>query len=381
MKKPYLLKKIKFLLLAMVAIISVGKSKAQVVYADPALVDFNITDLSDVTVNALLLNVNTVYKLKLQLTNSGPSAIPVQETELVIGLGSYLNIAPGFVLASAPLSNYFTWTSGVDPGGQVTITGNLHTPLPQSFFAYEAVFNIKPINPTPTGLFYVTGNWSITHNNGTQFLVDIAPGNNTSNIEYKVVAGGALPVTITKFSAVKKDCHINVNWSVAQELNLSKYEVEVSKDGINFQKAGEVAAQNQSDYATSVALTDNLRAPTLQVRLKCIDLDGSFKYSSIAAVAGTCSGKSQFGIYSYPNPVTRDIHAITIANRDGFFNGTYQLTLSDMSGKVYSVKEMLLNNVSSFRFDVSQLLASGKYVISIRKKDGTENGVIQFQKL
>ena len=366
------------------ACLLINQVKAQVYHADPGLVGFDITDLSDVSVDANLLNLNSVYKLKLQLTNTGPDEIPVQTTELIIGLGLYLEVDPGFDLSTAPLSNYFTWTKTIDVNGQVTITGNLHTPLPQSYSAYEAVFNIKPLSLTPSGFPpAITGNWTIINNNPTQFLSDNNGFNNSVSLDYRVVPGSPLPVTLISFNAFNKNCNINADWKVENEMNFDRYELQISKDGINFHTISTIKAQNKSAYTTTVSINDldpQLRVNNVFVRLKMVDIDGSFKFSKVVSLPGKCNGNSQQEFYVFPNPVTAQDY-ITIASKGKEFEGKYQLVLIDISGKVYAVKQVNLNSVSTLRFEVNNRLAAGKYFIKIRKVDGSEIGVVQFEKL
>ena len=53
-----------------------------------------------------------------------------------------------------------------------------------------------------------------------------------------------LPVTFTAVSAVNKWQGVLVQWNVASESGIRKYEVEHSTDGQRFVKIGEVAAAN-----------------------------------------------------------------------------------------------------------------------------------------
>ena len=348
-------------------------SKAQAVTADPALGSLDITNTDNSPANANVLNNATKYLLKLQVLNLHWNPIPATSAIIKINLGTNMILDPTYDLSTAPLVANFTWSYD-NSGSTPQIIGIIHTPIPAYYFE-TAVFRVMPTNP---GSSISTANFLVDN---TILLSDANPGNNNAFIFYTVVAQGPLPVTLTRFSAVKTDCNINVNWSVENEINFDRYELEVSKDGVNFNTVSTISANNSADYNFSFSITGSLQANVLQVRLKMIDKDGAFKYSNIVTVGGTCNGKFQPSFYGYPNPVTRGMQAMTIAKRDGNFNGTYKLILSDMSGKNYSVKVMMLNNVSLFQFDVSQVLATGKYVIQILKTDGTENGVIQFQKL
>ena len=306
----------------------------------------------------------------------GPGIIPVSTTRLVIGLGTNFIVNPAVSIATAPYSNYFTWSTQTN-GGQVEIIGILHTALPVGFVG-QLSFGIKA---SVQGTSTVTGNWLIINSNPTVWrLTDPNPGNNSTDITYTIVAGGPVPVTITKFAAQNKDCKINVNWSVAQEINVSRYEVEISKDGVNYEKAATVTASNKTDYSASFALTEPLRSPVLLVRLKAIDLDASFKYTQILSVSGLCAGaKTQQEIYCYPNPVINQDN-ITIASKGDLFKGKYTVTLIDATGRSYMTDEVVLDNVASFKFTFGNRILAGNYFLILRRADGTTNAVLPFVK-
>ena len=376
MKKLYKLTRLHYLLLLPLFLCLTSRTQAQpvVVFADPGVGSFDITTLSGVPVNANALVKNLVYRLKLFILNGDQvNAIPSGSAEIRIGLGTRMILNPSFVLANAPFNNYFTWTSTII-GPQVQISGVLHTALPPNFIG-ELEFEVKP---SLQGNSTVSGNFLVTNTN-PNFILSDYNSNNFTSLSYSVAPEGNLPVLISKFAAVNKDCKVQVNWTSEQEQQLARYEIEASKDGINFVKVGELSPLGNRDYSESFALTDALKTPVLLVRLKIIDLDGTYRYSSIASVPGTCKKGLQQEFFAYPNPV-RSANHITIAARGEQFSGTYQLTLTDVAGRVYSVKDVTLN-APTYRFDLSPSLAAGKYFISIRKADGSVKSVVQFEKL
>ncbi|MEO7307845.1 MAG: hypothetical protein ABIR78_00215 [Ferruginibacter sp.] len=373
MKKLYQFKWYRYVLLPLLAIISFTPVKSQtVVTADPAFGSFDITDLSDVSINALQLHQNSIYKLKLDFNNLHfTNEIPGGTMYVEIGLGSKFILAPAFDISNAPLNNYFNFQ--YIPGTQPKIRCYLVNNFPADFFG-KFVFQVKA---NVLGSSTVTGNIYFT-NTPNYILNDADPSNNNAFILYSIGAGGPVPVTITSFGARNKNCSIDVNWSVAQESALSRYEVEISKDGSNFVKAATVTAQNKASYAASFAITDDFRSATLFVRLKSIDLDGSYKYTQIVVVSGSCS-KSQQEIYCYPNPLTREDH-ITIASRGDLFNGTYQVLILDAAGKNYGSGKVVVSNVVSFNYAFGHKLAAGNYFIVLRRGDGTTAATLPFVK-
>jgi hypothetical protein len=181
---------------------------------------------------------------------------------------------------------------------------------------------------------------------------------------------------------VKKDCIIMADWWVENEINFDHYELQVSNDGVNFTTINSVPAKNNSSYNSAIAISSlaaRLQGDKLYVRLKLVDRDASFKYGNIVPVNGKCSGSSEFVIYGYPNPVTDD--NISIASKEAVFNGKYNISLIDMNGRIYAMKEMELKNVQSFRFNFETMLTKGKYMIRIQQKNGSQSGVVQFEKL
>lgn len=374
MKKLYQFKWYRYVLLPLLALVSFTavKGQATVVNADPALGSFDITNLADVSVNANALQQNSIYKLKLDVLNFDlTNAIPGGTMYVEIGFGSRFILAPGFDIANAPLNNYFFFQ--YITGSQPKMRCYLINDLPADFFG-KFVFNVKA---NTQGQSTATGNILIT-NTANYTLNDLNGNNNSAFIFYTIGVGGPVPVTITSFGARNKNCNIDVNWSVAQESALSRYEVEVSKDGTNFVKAGTVMAQNKASYGISFPITSNLNSATLLVRLKSIDLDGSYKYSQIVPVSGSCT-KSQQEIYCYPNPLTREDH-ITIASRGDLFNGTYQVQIIDAAGKNYGSGQVVVSNVVSFNYVFARKLAAGNYFIVLRKEDGTTAATLPFVK-
>lgn len=76
---------------------------------------------------------------------------------------------------------------------------------------------------------------------------------------YFTYTSGVLPVKLTDFKAAKDGDAVNVRWSVANENDIEKYEVQRSTDGINFYTISTVRAGN-----SPVSLTYNTRDASAQ---------------------------------------------------------------------------------------------------------------------
>lgn len=124
----------------------------------------------------------------------------------------------------------------------------------------------------------------------------------------------ALAVELTRFTGVQQNDVIRLNWTTAQEVNASHFEIERSLDGNNFEKIGNVLSRfGNTSSATDYSFTD--AAPEKGInfyRLKLVDKDGSFKYSTIIPVVFNYSIVKQIRIN--PNPVSTNLNiALTVS--------------------------------------------------------------------
>lgn len=107
----------------------------------------------------------------------------------------------------------------------------------------------------------------------------------------------SLPVQLVDFFIKKMNNGIHLVWNVVNEVNIKQYEVEYSLDGIHFSRVAVIAAQGKS-AATYNYVHASIASNTIFYRIKMLEMDGSFTYSSIRTV----NDKTPFSIKLYPNP-------------------------------------------------------------------------------
>jgi hypothetical protein len=105
-----------------------------------------------------------------------------------------------------------------------------------------------------------------------------------------------LPVNITYFSASAATAAIKLTWLVSAESNVNRYEIEKSSNGKTFAKIGQVAA---SGLVTYIYLDSKYSTGSNYYRLKAVDNDGKFKYSSVVLYK---VGKNGISLRAYPSP-------------------------------------------------------------------------------
>jgi hypothetical protein len=188
----------------------------------------------------------------------------------------------------------------------------------------------------------------------------------------------ALPVKFLNLDIDKKGCHVDINWDVENQLNLKKFEIELSKDNVTFSRIGETTARNATAYTYSFGLTGQTQASTIYLRIKAIDLDGSFSYSKIISAPGTCGNKWQLVLF--PNPVSNQ-SLVTVMAKEGIFDGRYKVSIINNNGQLVQQKELHLNGSRSFPVSVVGL-SNGKYYLKIASLlDDTKTMVLTFEKL
>jgi hypothetical protein len=176
-------------------------------------------------------------------------------------------------------------------------------------------FTITPNTPLPQG---------------TNFQISVAI-DNVGNKQMQITGyaidknaqtpgGAALPVKFQTFEATPSSNSVSLKWMVATEENLSGYEIEKSFDGRNFSKLSFVNAVNQSTYT----FVDSKSSGTVYYRIKSIDVDGRYAFSTIALIK---AGKSMIMLNAFPSPFVSSFSLdhgtatagslITISGQDG----------------------------------------------------------------
>lgn len=101
------------------------------------------------------------------------------------------------------------------------------------------------------------------------------------------ILAGAVPVTLESFSGSENSCTVKYQWTVSQEVNMSRYDLEILNNAGQFVSAAQVAPTNTAvahTYSTAIPATQKV----MTARLKQTDLDGDFAYSDIVRISTSC---------------------------------------------------------------------------------------------
>jgi hypothetical protein len=175
---------------------------------------------------------------------------------------------------------------------------------------------------------------------------------------------GALPVSLTEFTALKQETTTLLSWITTSENNSDHFVIERSIDGKSWISITKVGATGSSTQEQKYQTTDNLPESGINYyRLKMVDHDNSFSYSQVRSV--------HFPEFSwanvYPNPVRHSLN-IKIRNKK-----VRKLRLIDSSGKI-----LLQSDVRSADMELNmQPYTSGVFFVHLEQ----ENGLVAIFKI
>jgi len=186
---------------------------------------------------------------------------------------------------------------------------------------------------------------------------------------------GVLPLKLVQFNVTKKDeKNALVQWITTEEINVGKFEIEVSTDGRNFNKALQTAAYNTTGtHVYEQVLPISNCNETVFVRIKMIDLDGTFSYSKVNTIQ-LC--RAENGLQIYPNVLATIGGKINIVTNKSALQSAATLQIFDAAGKLVLQKNIQFNNGKAvvwlegltkgnyfLRTEIDKMLIDGKLIV------------------
>lgn len=177
-----------------------------------------------------------------------------------------------------------------------------------------------------------------------------------------------LPVELTSFAGAVSGNAVSLTWSTATEINNSGFEVQRKLDQ-GWEKIGFVDGKGTTTELNNYSFSDKYEyvsfTGTASYRLKQIDFDGTFAYSSPVEVDVDFTPKDYTLYQNYPNP----FNPSTTIKYALPFDSNVKIFIYNILGEVVSE---LVNTVQGVGYHEVVLnatnLASGVYIYSIQAK-------------
>jgi hypothetical protein len=313
--------------------------------------------------------------------NVGKIVVPGVVASKTIHVGSgtkYLPITLSPASSSAFTINVFEGaTADATPNSTALTAG-------QKVDLVDAIYNIE--RTSGTGNCDVTLGWT-TALEGTNFgaftdaEVGVAqytggaytgftgPGNQTANTITTTVssfapfligkAGTTLPVKIVSFTAKAVNQTSLLAWESISEVNLDKYNVQSSLDGVNFETIGSVKANNKPGVFNYSFIDKSPSFGSNYYRLISVDLDGTSEATGITSV----NFGSTVSLSVYPNPTQGQISISGLVKGD-------LVKITDLIGRTIKFQEYLGDDRMSINIES---VNAGVYLLSVES-----NGKISY---
>lgn len=175
----------------------------------------------------------------------------------------------------------------------------------------------------------------------------------------------SLPVSFISFNGSKMDSRVMLNWITGFETNNKGFEVERSIDGKEFSNIGFVKGQGNSNKVNTYSFLDEKTGNenTIFYRLKQVDFDGKYTYSSVIRIANQINNAFDV-VEVLPNPFDNDL-TIKLNNASD----------KDIQISIYNSNGILVNNktinipfgLNSINMDEVQYLSKGFYVLKVNQ--------------
>jgi hypothetical protein len=206
----------------------------------------------------------------------------------------------------------------------------------------------------------------LTDTNTIVFNVDAAIPSSAAPNRFKIVFNSfVLPVNFTGVKATTKDKDVVVDWNVAAQTQIEKYELERSAEGVHFTKVAEVSASGTGGALSYSWVDQHASTGDNYYRVRAVQINGERFLSKV--VLATVK-RAETTVTISPNPVMN--RKVNIQLKD-LPKGNYTFVIVNAQGQQV-VKEDVFheggNLIQSF-YLIKNLAGGIYYVHVIGKKD------------
>lgn len=169
-----------------------------------------------------------------------------------------------------------------------------------------------------------------------------------------------LPVTILDLKGACENKNVIIKWVSSNEVNISGYLIEKSKDGMNFSNVASIASTGNSSQNTSYSYSDVTPSDngTIYYRLSYTDNAGKNTLFRTISVNGCNTSHGENGtIYSHAGNVKVNLYSLSEQN--------VQLTAYDVTGRLI-YENTLFASEGSNSYTIKPELAQGIYLFELK---------------
>lgn len=295
----------------------------------------------------------TSYSEYYQMINISTSATEIDAGSVEVEYGGYFSNFGG---SDRPAMHLVFLNSA---GTEISSTSDLTT-LNSNWTLLENT-ELIPVN-TRRIKVVITGTRNAGTDNDSYFddlkvQLDFTPGDDCSQV---------LPVKLIRFTAECVDKKAVLHWEVAEEQNISTYQIERSFDGVKWVITGVESPLNSSEPRTNYTHQswESINGKPVYYRLNIFEMDGTSSYSPIVSV--NCSNPHPV-INIFPNPVTENQFNLFIYNP---YKAPVNIQIKNILGQsIYQQEKILDEGEHKLLVEGVTNWAPGIYSLTIHTKE------------
>ena len=195
----------------------------------------------------------------------------------------------------------------------------------------------------------------------------------TDNVTVTNPCPTPLPISLLSFNGYHVEKGNYLHWSTASEENSKSFIIERSFDGNSFEAIGTLEGAGNSNAQIAYNYLDEQPGKEINYyRLKMLDLDGDFAYSSVIAIRSESILVNSFVLNS-SNPNTGELNLSVVSATAG--EGVFKII--DIIGRKVYQKSIYLNSGINAIMLYPELISAGTYILQFSKNDQFET--IKFE--
>jgi hypothetical protein len=304
----------------------------------------------------------------------------IEVTEIVAPLTSPSNVTISPVGNTTATVN---WTNGNGQGRIVVARLASTTAIaPTNMTLYRNVAAYATADSTGAGN-YVVYNGTGTSVNVTGLTVltgytfDVYEYNGSfMHVRFNTIPASSFvtttPVRLVSFTAANNRGDGYLTWATSGEKNNAGFSIERSVDGRTFAQVAFVKGAGNSNTLQRYSYSDGkvfnvTGANQVYYRLKQVDRDGRFEYSSIVSISD--EGTSNFKVSAFPVPFVKDV-TIKIVSP---YQQNVSLQVTDIQGRTIAIESIELNSgETEVTLNSLNELQAGVYFIKVTQGNDTQ---------
>jgi hypothetical protein len=176
-----------------------------------------------------------------------------------------------------------------------------------------------------------------------------------------------------RFSAVRNQENVLLQWSTDFEVRNNRYQVEFSRNGINFSALGTTQATVNGKASYSYRFVPEAgEKGKLYFRIRQTDARGKEKLTAIKSIS--FADNSVIGTTVYPNPVVREMNI----RFESLQTGQLNIDLLNSSGQVLEHSARQVSRAHVLTLNLSRTYQKGIYWLRIRNSQSGEQSVTRL---